>query len=146
MQLTWADLFHEGSEVDFPSLFAQWPGLIEGPIQPIGMSAFGDLYFRRPDGTVHVLDLLEGGIRQVAASDADFRANMNSRAWQDANLMPEVVALLRERGLQPGPGQVYGFAPHPALVGKLDFKTAVVLDAVVWHTLCRQILGTASSS
>ena len=141
MSLSWSDIFLDGPEFDFQHVLAQWSPLVEGQLQPIGMSAFGDLYFLRPDGTVHVLDVLEGAVRQVAESQAEFGTSMNSREWQDANLMPDVVWQLQQRGLIRGNGQVFGFAPHPAFVGKIAPETAMALEAVVWHSICSQSVG-----
>jgi hypothetical protein len=141
VSLSWEEIFLQGPEIDFRNIVAQWAPLISGSLQPIGLSAFGDFYFLRPDDTVHVLDVLDGVVRQVAESYADFGECMNSKEWQDANLMPEVVWQLQERGVSRGPGQVFGFAPHPALVGKIAPETAMALDAVVWHSICAQLLG-----
>ncbi|OZB46426.1 MAG: hypothetical protein B7X60_08755 [Polynucleobacter sp. 39-45-136] len=133
-------------ELDFQHVLEQWSPLISGPVKPIGMSAFGDIYFLRPDGTVHVLDVLEGAVRHVAESETAFGAYMNSQEWLDANLMPEVVWQLHRRGLVRSPGQVFGFAPHPAFVGKIAPETAMVLDAVVWHSICSQLVGPNANS
>ena len=141
MSLSWSDIFLQGQEFDFQRLLAEWSPLVGGRLQPIGMSAFGDLYFLRPDGAVHVLDVLEGAVRLVAESQTAFGACMNSKEWQDANLMPEVVWQLQQRGLVRGHGQVFGFAPHPAFAGKIAPETALALDAIVWHSICSQSVG-----
>ena len=59
--LTWNDLFVDASLLDFNSLLAEWPGLENGEIRPIGASAFGDLFYERRSGEVMKLDVLEGG-------------------------------------------------------------------------------------
>ncbi|MDF1761827.1 MAG: hypothetical protein P1U57_00320 [Oleibacter sp.] len=69
---------------------------------------------------------------------------MNSKKWQESNLMPEVVWELQNRGLVREPGQVYGFAPHPSLTDKISPEAALVMDAVVWHSICAQLLGPSA--
>lgn len=141
LSLKWGDIFLRGVEIDFQSLLVEWSHIIRGPVQPVGMSAFGDIYFLKPDGSIQFMDVLEGEIRVAAATQAEFTQHISSQEWLDANLMPEVVWQLRSRGLFCGPGQVYGFAPHPALVGKIEADTAMVFDSTVWNSICRQTVG-----
>ena len=141
---SWSDIFIDASALDFAQLLAYWPYTVSGRLQPIGASAFGDLYFQRPNGNVERLDVLEGGTHFIAASREDFHALMNSQEWQESNLLTEGVALLLERGLARGSGQFFGFAPHPSLVGKLDWSRVMPLDSMVWHSICAQALEQAT--
>lgn len=63
MSLGWSDIFLQEPEFDFRGILEQWSPLVEGQLQPLGLSAFGDFYFLRPDGAVHVLDVIEGAVR-----------------------------------------------------------------------------------
>ena len=141
MSISWEDIFLDINEFDVRRVLEQWAPLVSGPLQPIGMSAFGDVYFIRPDETVHVLDVLEGQLKQVAPNQAEFAACMNSKEWQEGNLLPGVVWQLHNRGIKRAPGQVFGFVPHPAFAGKIDPERAMPLDAVVWHSICSQSVG-----
>ena len=143
--LSWSDLFIEDPSVDFGRIFSCWPQHELGRVRPIGLSAFGDCYFEREDGSVLVLDPLEGAIRQVAPSVAEFQQLMNSPQWQAQNLMPSLVAALLSRGLARGATQVFGFAPHPAFTGKLSAEHAMPLDAVVWHSICSEVAAGADT-
>ena len=139
-KLTWSDIFVDGAALDAARLFQQWPATVQGRVALIGASAFGDLFFQRPDGAVHRLDVLEGGIHPVAETFDDFTRCMNSSEWQEGKLLTSGVALLVERGVRRGAGQFYGFAPHPSLTGKIDWQCVMALDAVVWHSICAQLL------
>jgi hypothetical protein len=139
-KLTWADIFVDASALNGPALFERWPGTVQGRVALIGASAFGDLFFHRPDGSVHRLDVLEGGVGQVAATFNEFSRCMNTPEWQQRNLLADGVALLVERGVSRGSAQFYGFAPHPLLTGKIDWQRVMALDAVVWHSICAQVL------
>lgn len=138
-KLSWDDLFSQDPSIDFQRIFSLWPRLNVGRARPIGMSSLGACFFERPDGAVHVLDPLLGEIAQAVSSAADFGKSMNSPAWQDRFLRPSVVREVVARGLTREPSQVFGFAPHPRFGGgSLDPRRAVVLDAVVWHSIAAQ--------
>ncbi|MFL6624908.1 MAG: hypothetical protein ACJ8IK_06665 [Burkholderiaceae bacterium] len=136
--LGWDDLFVEAHHLDFEGLLLEWPGVIKGPIRPIGASVFGDLFFETKSGEVHKLDVLEGGVHSVARSPEEFAALMNSSEWQRLNLLSEGVALLKERGVSREAGQFFAFAPHPAFVGKIVWSSVRPLSAVVWNSICAQ--------
>jgi hypothetical protein len=139
--LDWNDLFIEAHHLDFEGLLLEWPGLINGPIRPIGASVFGDLFFESKSGEVQKLDVLEGGVHPVARNTEEFAALMNSSEWQRLNLLSEGVALLKERGVSREAGQFFAFAPHPAFVGKIVWSSVRPLSAIVWNSICAQTLA-----
>ena len=140
--LDWNDLFVEADQLDFEGLLLEWPGVIKGPVRPIGASVFGDLFFETRSGEVQKLDVLEGGVHPVAKDTEEFAALMNSSEWQRLNLLSEGVALLKERGVSREAGQFFAFAPHPAFVGKIVWSSVRPLSAVVWNSICAQTLAT----
>ncbi len=143
--LTWADLFVDASHLDFDRLLLQWPGMVVGQIRPIGASVFGDLFFERRSGEVEKLDVLEGGVHPVAESFEQFSSLMNSVDWQERNLLSNGVALLKEKGIARATGQFFGFAPHPAFTGRIDWATVMPLDAAVWISICAQSVGAEAT-
>jgi hypothetical protein len=143
--LSWDDLFVDASHLDFHALLAEWHGLVVGSVRPIGASVFGDLYFERKSGEVVKLDVLEGGVHPVAATFTEFAALMNSVEWQRLNLLSEGVALLKDKGVSRASGQFFGFAPHPAFVGRIVWDTVMPLDFVVWNSICAQSLAAAGA-
>ncbi|BBB59785.1 hypothetical protein UNDKW_1512 [Undibacterium sp. KW1] len=142
--LTWPDIFIDASALDIQTLSANWPKTLTGKVRPLGCSAFGDLYFERENGHIEHLDVLEGGIHTIAPNMNDFRAMMNSPEWQEVNLLTEGICLLKEKGIERGADQFYGFAPHPAFVGSINWASAIALDANVWHSICAQILDNTA--
>jgi hypothetical protein len=142
--LTWNDLFIDASILHFADLLSEWPGLEVGNIRPIGASAFGDLFFERQSGEVMKLDVLEGALVRIAVSVQQFGDLMNSVAWQEHHLLSQGVALLKEKGISRGSDQFFGFAPHPAVAGKIDWARVMSLDAVVWNAICAQTLGAVA--
>lgn len=139
--ITWDDLFVDATDLDFRTLLSEWPSEVNGQVAPIGASVFGDLFFERRSGEVEKLDVLEGGVHRVAASRQEFAALMNTLSWQEQNLLSNGVALLKERGVTRAAGQFFGFAPHPAFAGKIDWARVIALDAVVWNSICAQSLN-----
>lgn len=99
---SWSEILSQDPSLDFERLLRLWPQTVSGPLRPIGMSAFGDIFLERPAGEVQRLDVLEGGLHHVAESARAFAAMVNSEQWRNEHLMPEVVALLTERGLTRG--------------------------------------------
>jgi hypothetical protein len=139
-KLTWDDLFLQDPQLDFARIFECWPQ-VSGKTLPIGLSAFGDAFFARPNGSVWVLDTFTGEVREVAASQAEFGDHMNSQAWQEQNLRSELVFELQERGMERGPQQVFAPVPHPAHAGAVRLERAQIMDAVVWHSISSQALA-----
>ncbi len=139
-KITWQDIFSDASILNFQELLKQWPKTVSGQLRPIGASAFGDLFFQRPNGNVERLDVLEGGTHFVAENHEEFGKLMNSPKWQEANLLTEGVVLLLDKNITRGEGEFFGFTPHPAFTGKIDWAQAIPLDALVWHGICAQAL------
>jgi hypothetical protein len=144
-KLNWKDLFLQDPQVDFARIFECWPQ-VRGKTLPIGLSAFGDAFFAKPDDSVWVLDTFTGEVRKVAASQTEFAEHMNSQPWQEQNLRSELVFELRERGMERGPLQVFAPVPHPAQVGAVHLERAQVLDAVVWHSISSQAVAQSSGA
>jgi hypothetical protein len=117
-----------------------------GSVRPIGASAFGDLFFERRTGGVEKLDVLEGGLRPVAASFEEFSNLMNSEDWQKAHLLSNGVALLKDKGVSKTQAQFFGFAPHPSFAGKIVWSSVLPLVAIVWHSICAQTLGQSEEA
>lgn len=139
-ELSWNDLFLQDARIDFERIVSCWPQLT-GKVGPIGLSAFGDLFFARPDETVWVLDTFSGEVRRVAASQVEFSKLMNSQPWQQENLRSLLVLELRDRGLTRGPGQVFAPVPHPIHAGSVRLEGTQVMDAVVWHSISSQCVA-----
>jgi len=144
-KLNWADIFIDASHLDLGGLLKLWPNTVSGALNPIGASAFGDCFFQRRSGQIERLDVLEGGIHAVASNFEEFSAFMNSPEWQESVLLTRGIALLHERGMVRKPDQFFGFAPHPAFVGKIDWARVMPLDALVWHNICAQVLDARVS-
>lgn len=141
-KLTWNDLFSQDPCIDFGRIFSCWPA-ISGKVLPMGLSAFGDAFFAKPDQTVWRLDSFSGEIELVAKSQAEFGNAMNNQSWQEQYLRSELVFALKERGLERNAQQVFAPVPHPVFTGEPRLENAQIMDAVVWHSISSQTVGSA---
>jgi hypothetical protein len=138
-KLTWDDLLIQNiSPADGRTWLGYWSSLVGGRVAPVFMSKFGDWFLRRPDGGTDELSVIEGTYAPVASTPEDFNALVNTQAWQEEHLLSFQVAQLHERGIVPGAGQCYAFAPHPAFLGRIDVDRVTLMDIAVWQHICAQ--------
>ena len=148
-RLTWDDLLIQDiSPEDTRRWLEPWSGRIGGRLAVVFLNKFGSWFLHRPEGHIEMLDVLTGDLQKVAATYDEFFAAVNQRPWQETYLLSERVYELHERGLVPGPGQCYALVPHPTLGGPnpsagepLDPRFVMLMEVVVWQSLCAQVLG-----
>ena len=138
-KLTWHDLLIQSiPESDARTWLGYWSTMVGGRVAPVFMSKFGDWFLRRPDGGTDELSVIEGTYVSIASSPDEFASLVNTQAWQEQHLLSYQVAQLHERGIIPPPGQCYAFAPHPALLGRIDIERVMLMDIGVWQHICAQ--------
>ncbi|MDJ0909087.1 MAG: DUF1851 domain-containing protein [Woeseiaceae bacterium] len=131
-------LFASPSNEDVERALGYWPSL-SGPLKPHVVSAFGDIFFQRTDGSIHRLDPLEGSVSVAASSIDQFNELLDDKDWLEANLMPDFLSVAAERGVTREPHQVFAFAPHPAFTGQLRIDQLKPMDLPVWHMISSQL-------
>ena len=148
-RLAWPDLLIEDISPDqFSDWLAPWSEVVIGRVSPVFLNKFGFIFLRRPEGQIEVLNVFTGQLERVADTYDNFIREVNEQWWQEIYLLSELVFQLRAAGKVPGRGQCYALCPHPALGGPnpingdaIDPKFMVVMDVVVWQSLCAQMLG-----
>ncbi len=139
MKLTWNDLITQNiSPAETQNWISPWSHMITGQFSSIFMSKFGDWFLRRPDGSTEELSVIEGTLQKIASTPEEFMESVNSVEWQERHLLSFHVARLHERGLIPGIGECYGFAPHPILTGHIDLDLAIIMTIPVWQYIASQ--------
>jgi hypothetical protein len=139
LKLTWDDLLiQKFSESDALTWIGYWRSQVTGRVAPVFMSKFGDWFLRRPDGGTDELSIIEGTYSSVASTPEEFTSLVNKQEWQEQHLLSFQVSQLHERGIIPQPEQCYGFAPHPALLGRIDIDSVMLMDIGVWQHICAQ--------
>ena len=144
IKLTWDDLLiQKFSEPDVWVWLGYWSSLVGGRIAPIFMSKFGDWFLQRPDGRVDELSVIDWTYSSVASTHEEFVRLVNTQEWQEKHLLSFQVLQLHERGIIPAAGQCYAFAPHPALLGRIDIERVMLMDIGVWQHICAQHFQSA---
>lgn len=144
IKLTWDDLIvdHVTPE-EAAAWLADWQWLGLGRVAPIFLSRFGNWFFRRPDDSIHMLEVTEAAVEQVAPDFGTFQASVNSPQWQEQYLYSALLLKYRRLGIVALARQAIGFTPHPAFVDSLDKCKPMVLDMAVWQSVCGQTMRQA---
>jgi len=146
-KLTWDDLLIQDiAASDAHEWLGYWSGTVRAKVAPVFISKFGDWFLRRPDGGTDELSVIEGTYASVASTPEEFSLLVNTSAWQEEHLLSFQVAQLHERGIIPPRGQCYGFAPHPAFLGRIDIDRVMLMDIRVWQHICAQHFLSQSGS
>jgi hypothetical protein len=142
LKLGWDDLLIQSVPAsETLTWLGYWSSRVTGRVAPVFMSKFGDWYLRRPDGGTDELSVLEGTYATIAGTPDEFKALVNSSAWQEAHLLSLQVLQLHERGIIPKAGQCYAFSPHPAFTGRIDIGHAMLMEIGTWQHICAQHFG-----
>lgn len=136
MKLGWSDLTVSMDGMDLDAVLSDWRWLIGDDARPVLMSAAGDLFVQKADGSVWWLDAGGGSFKAVAHGET-FQQEVakNANEW----LLPQMIGDLKGSGVELAPGQVYGFKTAPILGGAYKLQNIEPTDAVVHFSLLGQI-------
>lgn len=137
--LTQQDLLIVDPNLDLAALLEDWAWLLSGEFRAMAASKFGDWFVQRPDGSVEMLDLVEGKLKKVAETGAEFQARLNTPQGRQDLLLADLIEQLHERGMVPGPGECYSFKTPPVLGGAIDPDNVELSDLAVWVSIAGQI-------
>lgn len=142
-KLTWSDLILDDlgdPAVRCAEMLGFWKWLLAGTVGPHAISKFGDWFFQRPDGSIHMLDVVQGEVRPIAKNHGEFMQLVNTQQWQEHNLLSNIVWQLHEKQLIAGKYQAYALIVHPLLGGKIDCNNVKVMDMYVWQCISSQLV------
>lgn len=119
----------------------RWAWLVDRPVQPFALSLFGDLFVEARDGSVSIIDAMEGVMRGLTASRRAFESEVaqgsdSAREW----LLLDTVELLKERGVLVRAGQCYGWKVPPLLGAPLTTDNVEVFEIDVYQTIVSTFL------
>ena len=108
----WQALLRDWS---FPEAFTIWM-----------VNRFGDLIVIYDDGSVHWLDVADGGMERIAGDAESFKAQFatNPEQWLLSPLVDRCIAA----GLTLSPQQCYGYKTPPILGGKCEVENIVPIS------------------
>jgi len=108
-------LFIRPSAESIQSALEAWVWLDLPTSTVIAVSAFGDMFFRVHNGSIWMLDTLEGNWTQVAKNFSDFVTQLQDEGGRDRFLLGGIVLGVRSRGMILADGECYDFSVAPVI-------------------------------
>jgi hypothetical protein len=139
MAITWKQLAIDPDGVDTMRLLKSWRWLIQGAMQPMVLTAMGDMFLQDMTGNVYWLNTIDGKLGQVATSQAEFKTMMENRENVDEWFLPNMVGELLAAGKTLGPQECYSFKKAPVLGGSFDVDNIEPCDVHVHFLTAGQI-------
>lgn len=133
------DLTIDLSGLNTQELLSEWRWRVSEDYVPIQMTKFGDWFLSDPLGRVHLLELIEGTLQQVAPSVAAYNALKDTREMHDGWFFDGLVFQCVEEGLLLNEGECYGWNVHPVIGGTFEFANIKVYSLSVYQSLMGQI-------
>ncbi len=112
---------------DWRALLDSWRWLLRGPHTVWVATKAGDLLLVTMQGTVHILDVGQGELRQIASSKQDAMDHMCSTCAAGNWLMKPVVDKMVKNGMMLNSGEVYSYKVLPAQGGTFAAENRVVM-------------------
>ena len=108
--------------------------------RPLCLSLFGDWLLEAPDGSIHLLDTLEGQIARLAATSDLFRqAIEDEEEKRDEWLLEGHVLGQADRGVVLRSGQCFGFKVPPILGAPIEAGNIQPCDIVSYEIWIGQL-------
>lgn len=121
-------------------ILSDWTWLIGAQKQPFLLTAAGDAFVQdTSDGSIHFLDVGAGQLIRIADSAQAFEHLLGDRAFVDGYLCPDLVGLLRAKGMVLQPGQIYSYRVPPALGGERTLENIETSSVGVHFSIAGQI-------
>lgn len=144
--MTLNDLTVSFSHLNREGLLSEWQWLIGADKLPILLTASGDAFVQDiNDGSVHILNTVEGDLQRIADSMDEFRLCLTDREFVGSHFSVQMVGDLRSLGCVLQRGQIYSFKHPPALGGEFDTGNIEVTDIEVHFSVSGQIHKQVSS-
>jgi hypothetical protein len=132
-------LFIEPQAKDVAEALDGWKWIGLDGLEPAAVSAFGDIFFRAGDGSIHHLDMLDGKLARIAGDWSEFQVDLQNEARRDELLLAGLVFAARKNGLIPAASQCYDFKKPPVLGGEMSLREMETTFFVVKVHIAGQI-------
>lgn len=120
-------------------LLAEWRWLVPRTLAPLFITRFGDWIFGAPDGSIWSLDMLEGQLRVLAPSGAEYNARKRDPAWLDRELLAGWYDIAVGNGILAGDDECIGWAVAPIVGGKLEKTNLKTYSLGAYQTVMAQL-------
>jgi len=134
-----ADYLIDQTGIDWAEVMADWAWLLPASYTLWMVNRFGDSILVMEDGTVHMLDIGAGTLKQLARDREAFCVDVDTGSNADYWLLISLVDKCVSAGLVLKPGQCYGFKLAPVFDGKYTVENTEVCDLEVNFSLLAQI-------
>ena len=117
---------------DWSELLSTWHWLLPRQFTVWLVNRFGDLFIIKDDGTVHMLDVGVGSLKQVASSKDEFWEKIDEPGRAGDWLAIPLVDALVASGQTLGSGQCYSYRQLPVLGGDYEIGNVIIKD-IAFH-------------
>lgn len=139
MKITWSDLTIDPQGLDAASLLDEWRWLVPRHLEPVVISALGDLFLQDQQGRIFWLDTGWGQLTEVARDFEDFEKQLQDHETATEWFIPQLVGDLMAKGKELGQGQCFGFVVPPVLGGEIALDNFEPIDVAVHVGVLGQI-------
>jgi hypothetical protein len=124
---------------DLAVALESWEWLGIGDITPERVTAFGDVFFRSPDGAILFLDTLEGTLTREFDSSFDMERVLSTEEGQDHYLLAGFVIRAWNEDYVLETDECYTWILHPVLGGPCEYANVRKTSFAVATNLAGQI-------
>jgi hypothetical protein len=110
------------SEIDCSGLFDDWHWILPTMHHPVMIGYFGDTVFNAPDGSLWLLDVLEGTYQRIAANTDEFETLLRNPDNADLWFTQNWVEIATAHGLIPAIDQCLGWHIPPLFGGPFEIE------------------------
>ena len=139
MALTLNDLTINLDQVDCDTLLSDWAWAMPEPMQPVLVTAMGDVFAQGDSGAIYFADMVEGKITPVAEDSTEFESLLQDPDFVTDLFFPARVLELREADITLEPGEVYGHQTPLVLSGEDELDNIAPIDVSVHVSVHGQI-------
>lgn len=135
------DYLIDHSGFDWEKLLSSWEWLLEDDIEvaPWLMNRFGDVFFTDELGIVNWLNITDGELTEVAASEAEFMELLQNSEHAEDWFQIALVDEMSEAGERLAAEKCYGFKTLPILGGDFGTTNIKVWSIVDYWNFCGRI-------
>ena len=126
--MTVHDYLIDPAELDWNRLLTEWQWLLPDAFTVWLVNRFGDIFLVFEDGSVHMLDIGQGELLELADDRERFCDLIDEEDNAVEWLMVPLVDACMEAGLEPGPGQCYSYDQPPVLGGEYSVANTRLSD------------------
>ena len=115
-------------QCDADSVLAEWSWRVPENYHPILLSLFGDWFFLDSAGRVHILDITSSELNEIAASETEFFAMLETEEQRCEWLRAHVVEAAEKAGIQRSVSQCFAFRTPLMMGGKYAVSNILPWD------------------